>query len=249
MNLCLDIGNTSVKAAIFNNQEMTDFQRSSDYSLEWLEKFTESKGISKTIVCSTVELNQAQKQRISEISDDVTFLSHTTPVPIKNLYSTPETLGMDRLAAVVGAYSMHPGHNILVIDEGTAITYDMINDKGEYLGGNISPGMEMRLKALNKFTSKLPLVYAQGEVMDIGNNTHNAIRAGVINGIKYEIEGYVRHLLEKYKLLFVFLTGGNNINFEDSTNYCIFAEKFLVLKGLNYILNFIPKINDSKQDD
>lgn len=173
-----------------------------------------------------------------EYGNAVIYLNHETPIPIENLYSTPETLGPDRLAAVIGAKSLMPNSNVLVIDMGTAITYDFASAEGQYLGGNISPGIEMRLRALHEFTAKLPLVSQTGELPLIGNCTETAIRVGVMMGVKSEIEGYIRTHLQKKTNVSVFLTGGDTINFEDSVKSRIFAQKFLVHVGLESVFEF-----------
>ena len=163
-----------------------------------------------------------------------------TPLPIKNLYATPKTLGTDRISSVIGAfYATKCQSAVLCIDSGTALTYDIINKRGEYLGGNISPGQDMRFRSLHDFTSRLPLVEAEGTSSDIGTSTETAIRNGVMNGIQFEINGCIGHFRRKYRGLKVFFTGGNAENFADRTKNYIFADKYLVLKGLNIILNHI----------
>ncbi|MGL4492132.1 MAG: type III pantothenate kinase, partial [Tannerellaceae bacterium] len=154
------------------------------------------------------------------------------------LYKTPNTLGRDRLAAVVGAHSIKPGHNLLVIDAGTAITYEFLNAEGCYMGGNISPGMKTRFKALNYYTQKLPLLNEDGDTPDLGDSTETAIRSGVVNGVVFEIDGYINSLRSKYSDLFVFLTGGHSFYFERRLKNSIFADINLVLIGLNTILDY-----------
>ena len=181
-------------------------------------------------------------ERLEQLSFPVIRLTHETPVPIKNLYKTPETLGADRLAAVIGANAIRPNRDLLIIDAGTCITFDFIDKHGQYHGGNISPGMEMRLKALHAFTAKLPEVTADGETPTYGDSTETAIRAGVYHGIAFEIEGYIRQLQKNYPQLLVFLTGGDRFSFDTNLKSSIFADSFLVLKGLNRILAYNDKI-------
>ena len=145
-------------------------------------------------------------------------------------------MGADRLAAVAEAYALQPGHNLLVIDAGTAITYDLVTSDGVYLGGNISPGINMRFKALNLLTGKLPLVEKEGERLAIGNTTETAIREGVLQGVDKEIEGYIREYAQKYPNLLVFLTGGDTFLLENRVKNRTFADNLLVIKGLNRIL-------------
>jgi len=168
-------------------------------------------------------------------------LDHQTELPIKNLYETPETLGKDRLAAAVGANELFPNQNLLIIDAGTAITYDLVSEKNEFIGGNISPGLQMRFKALNHFTGKLPLVSYSDEFKDIGRNTTDAIRAGVQNGILYEIAQTIELFNKNYQNLQIVMTGGDSIFFDKKLNYTIFVHFNITLIGLNRILEHNAK--------
>ena len=165
-------------------------------------------------------------------------LDENTRLPIENLYKTPETLGQDRIAACVGANFLMPDTNLLVIDAGTAITYDIVNAKNQYVGGNISPGLEMRKNALHNFTQKIPLIEITELVPAFGATTNEAILAGVVNGLIYEIEGYISLTSNVYPKLSVFLTGGDAFYFEKKLKSTIFANENLLLVGLNRILNF-----------
>ena len=178
------------------------------------------------------------QQQIGALPFCINLLDASTPIPIKNCYKTPKTLGTDRLAVAVAAATRFPGKDVLIVDSGTCITFEFVTASGEYLGGNISPGVCMRLKALNHDTGRLPLEDHKGEIPDLGYNTETAIRSGVINGIKYEIEGYIHSLRKKYPSLLVLLTGGTHFNFDIQLKSGIFADKFLVLRGLNYILKY-----------
>jgi type III pantothenate kinase len=157
-------------------------------------------------------------------------------LPFRIAYKTPETLGADRVAAAAEAWCQQPGRDLLVIDMGTAITYDMITSQGIYLGGNIAPGIDMRFKALNHYTGKLPLVSKDGERVNIGDTTDTAIREGVLQGVSYEIKGYIETYKNKYPHLLVFLTGGDTKFLDNRTKSRTFADSLLVLKGLNRIL-------------
>ena len=137
-----------------------------------------------------------------------------------------------------GANEQFPHRDILVIDAGTCITYEFIDSKGQYHGGNISPGMQLRFKALHQFTGRLPLVDTNGRKLPMGRDTETAIRAGVMKGMEYEISGYIESMKHKYPELLVFLTGGDDFSFDSSVKSIIFADRFLVLKGLNRILNY-----------
>ena len=167
--------------------------------------------------------------------------SGVTPVPIVNKYRTPKTLGSDRLAAAVAAAWLQPGRPVLIIDVGTCITYDFVSAEGEYKGGNISPGPTIRFRALNQFTDRLPFVDREGVTPPLGNTTITAIRSGVIRGVKYEIEGYVRRFLDKYPDLYVYLTGGVHLGMRFREKFPIFADDFIVPRGLNRILQYNEK--------
>jgi type III pantothenate kinase len=167
------------------------------------------------------------------------FIEPDDPVslPIQVLYRTPEKLGKDRLAAVVGAQSIQPGKDLLIIDAGTAITYEFLDASGKYLGGNISPGMTTRFRSLKSSTKRLPLLDETGDVPETGYDTETAIRSGVVKGILYEMDAYIDEYKLKYPGLFVFLTGGHSFYFETKLKNPTFADVNLVLSGLNRILN------------
>ena len=165
-------------------------------------------------------------------------LTAATPVPIKNLYKTPETLGKDRLAAVVGAYSLFPGKDILVMDAGTALTIDFIDKEGNYHGGNISPGLNMRFRALHDYTQKLFLQTQTDNYQMLGDTTASAIVSGVQNGIIFEVNYYIRHFVKKFPQLVKILTGGDINFFVNKIESSIFAEPNLVFIGLEKIIKF-----------
>jgi len=168
-------------------------------------------------------------------------LDHLTRLPIENIYETPETLGKDRLAAAVGANELFPDQNLLIIDAGTAITYDLVSEKNQFVGGNISPGLEMRFKALNHFTEKLPLINYSNEFQPIGRNTTDAIRAGVQNGILFEMAQTIDLFNRNYQNLHIIMTGGDSNFFDKKLNYSIFVHFNLTLIGLNRILEYNAK--------
>lgn len=236
MNLIIDIGNSVAKIAVFKETELVEVFYDSNHSLEQLTNVSSKYSLQKGIVASVITITDHIRSQIEALRLKIIYFNHLTPVPITNLYKTPETLGVDRLAAAVAANELQPKQNILIIDAGTCITYEFIDAAGCYHGGNISPGMQMRLKALNTYTDKLPLISPKGNILPFGNTTETAIRSGVIQGIVLEIEGYITKLQEKYPRLFVFLTGGDKFSFDTKIKSIIFADNFLVLKGLNRIL-------------
>ncbi len=238
MNLIIDIGNSVAKLALFEHDEPIEVFRGSNHSLDCLSMLCAQYPVERGIIASVINLSNTIRRQLKTVTFPLVELDYRTPVPITNLYQTPQTLGMDRLAAVVAANGLKPGHDMLVIDVGTCVTYDFIDAQGCYRGGNISPGMRMRFRALNAFTDKLPKVHAKGEVPMYGTTTETAIRAGVIRGMEFEMSGYITRLQKNYPGLLVFLTGGDEFFFETNLKNIIFADKFLVLKGLNSILNY-----------
>lgn len=239
MNLIIDIGNTCIKLVAFDGGKVVGERRSDKNDVASLMDFCNIYPFTDGIFSVVSDISDEYKTALQSLPFRMLELrSGVTRVPINNMYATPETLGTDRLAAAVGANMLQPGHDLLIIDVGTCVTFDFVNSKGEYLGGNISPGPSMRLRALNDYTARLPLVGRKGDTPDFGNDTETAIRSGVINGVKYEIEGYVRFFLAKYPQLFVYLTGGVHLNLEFSKNLPIFADDFIVPKGLNRILEY-----------
>ena len=238
LNLIIDIGNTMAKVALFDNNDIVEVLTESNYSLGCLAELCARYPIEQGIVATVIDLNEQVLTDLAALSFPLLWLNHQTPLPVVNLYETPETLGYDPMAAVVGANEQFPDKDILVVDAGTCITYEFIDSKGQYHGGNISPGMQMRFKALHQFTGRLPLIDSNGRKLPMGRDTETAMRAGVLKGIEYEISGYIESMKHKYPELLVFLTGGDEFSFETNVKSVIFADRFLVLKGLNRILNY-----------
>ena len=205
--------------------------------------------ITDSIISSVINIEPAIVNTLNRRSQHFVLFDHVTPVPIRNGYDTPETLGQDRLAAAVGAKSLCPDENLLIIDAGSAITYDFVSAEGEYIGGNIAPGLKMRFTMLQRMTKKLPLVEVdESELIPLfGKNTRDAIAAGVIRGVAYEVKGYMRTLSEKVPHFQTYLTGGNapyiinNVRNSRSEKREMHYEKHLVLIGLNDILIYNKK--------
>lgn len=238
MNLVIDIGNTLVKYAVFDaNGKIVHHITSNDIDPQVLDQLMTDYEITSGIYSSV-------KNTSDETLKKYNFLSFTTttPVPLTHYYKTPKTLGLDRIAAVVGAKKEFPKTNVLVIDMGTCITYDIINAKEEYLGGAISPGFRMRFKALNQFTGKLPLFsFSKEKLALVGDTTEKSIISGVYFGVQKEIEGIVDAYLAQYNKLKIVVTGGDAGRFDLGLKNRIFADKFIVLKGLNEILRYNEK--------
>ncbi len=238
MNLIIDIGNTRVKVAVFegNSIEYSAFFEKKILISE-IRKLLKKYIISNAIVSNVSTVSKKKIERLKELVN-LTIISKTTLVPFFNLYTTPETLGVDRIALVVGAVTQFPGKNVLVIDTGTCITFDFVNSKKEYLGGAISLGIDMRFNSLNRFTANLPLVEKK-EITDfIGKNTKESINSGVVNGVIQEIEGVINQYKKKYLDLTVVLTGGDTNFLSKQLKSSIFANQNFLLEGLNEVLIF-----------
>lgn len=239
MNLVIDIGTSFIKIAIFRKSEMLFKESVPEISPEYISLIINNfTGIQQSILSSVRKRDHALLEYLNKNFRISVELSGKTPVPVKNLYGSPVTLGYDRLAAVVGANTIFPDTNVLVIDIGSAITVDFINNKNEFPGGNISPGLMMRFRALNEFTANLPLEYPHDNPEFMGSDTPGAIIAGVQNGITFELEGYIRRLSDREKDLKVIFTGGDAAFFAEKINYQILVDPDLTLKGLNRILEY-----------
>lgn len=237
MNLIIDIGNSSTKVGIFDGPEKINVIRTKDFTCEEFEDKISSYKIEKAIVSSVKKMPPLIVDMFAVNIPFVHFLSHKSILPFKIAYGTPETLGTDRIAGVAGAFSIFPGSDLLVIDAGTAITYDFLSE-GIYKGGNISPGLNMRFKALNKFTRKLPLLSPSPKFTNPGQNTSDAILAGVITGVTYEINEYIRTFEKMSREFNILLTGGDSGFLKDRIDRQITYVPDLVIDGLNYILEY-----------
>jgi type III pantothenate kinase len=239
MNLCIDIGNTRSKYAVFDKDQLVAEGVWSKVSVTAIRKVEKEYPLIQRIIVSTVTLlDKKLKSEIQKNTKQYLLLDHKTAIPIQNKYETPKTLGKDRLSAVIGATAVFPKRNCLVIDAGTCIKYDFINAEGVYRGGSISPGVQMRLKAMHHFTAKLPLVKTSENDEFIGKNTREAILSGAQHGALAEIKGMIAAYVEKYGRIKVIITGGDAIFFANRMKRRIFVSPNLVLIGLNRILSF-----------
>lgn len=237
-NLIADIGNTQTKLAVFNGQEIVFFKHFGSVTAEQLNETARKYNAGKAIISSVKKDHELQ---LSESIKTYRF-NYQMATQIYNHYRTPETLGLDRLAAVVGAVKVHPGKENLVIDAGTCITYDYADAGNNYYGGSISPGVSMRFKAMNYYTAALPLVDKDtGFSGRFGNDTKTAMLSGVQNGIRYEVEGFIKSYLQQQTNINIILTGGDGIFLDTLLKNSIFApyiknDPYLVLRGLNAIV-------------
>jgi type III pantothenate kinase len=239
MNLIIDQGNTVSKLAVFDAGEIVVRITEPELNIAVLHTlFEKHPEIKACVLSSVVHYSKDIPEFLGERLKWFITLNSTTPLPIENTYSTKETLGYDRIADAVGAFSIFPGNNVLIIDAGTAITIDLLTSKGEFYGGNISPGLDLRFRALHEFTKKLPLIEKHEEFPLLGKTTREAILAGVINGAVFEIDGYIDNLKSQYTDLKIILTGGDIKFFDKRLKNSIFAHSNLNLTGLNRILEY-----------
>ncbi|MFA6402276.1 MAG: type III pantothenate kinase [Salinivirgaceae bacterium] len=238
MNLVIDVGNSQYKVCVFNDSQLEFHAQYEKLNSTVLLNLVNEYKLKRGIFSDTrgIEITELSKLLPSEFH--LMELTHNTPIPIKINYLTPHTLGKDRIAGAVAANEVFYDYPILVVDVGTAITIDFISSKGVFEGGIISPGPELRYKSLHQFTGKLPLCKPVEEVASIGNSTETAIESGVQNGILYEINGYIARYIEQYPPLKIVLTGGYSYLFDKKIKYPIFADSFLIPKGLNRILKY-----------
>ncbi len=237
MNLVIDVGNTRVKIALF---EQLEIKHQSVFLKEDLLKEVEvlvkKKKIENAIISSVGRITKKELKRLGTFFP-LLVLDNKTKIPFSNLYKTPKTLGVDRIALVTGGVNWCDT-GVLIIDAGTCITYDYVNENDEYLGGAISPGIRMRYKALNNFTAGLPLLKTASPKNIIGNSTKNSIHSGVVNGVLAEIDGVIDQYKQLDENLTVVLTGGDTNFLAKRLKNSIFANPNFLLEGLNNILNF-----------
>ena len=235
--LIIDAGNTSTKCVVFENGEL--HKVNSFTSLTLWKRHIDNINYNECII-SSVASKKATDFMVQNTKNALLFNSKT-PIPISNKYKTPSTLGYDRLANVIAANAIFPNQNSVVIDAGTCLKFDFINDKNEYQGGSISPGLRMRFKALHTFTANLPLIEGIESQELIGRNTNESMISGCLNGMVAEIDNVIEQYKNQYPNLNVILTGGDAEIVEKSDfkqKNSIFANRWLTLKGLNEILQY-----------
>ncbi|WP_372756411.1 type III pantothenate kinase [Mariniflexile sp.] len=239
MNLIIDVGNTFVKLAVFNNailihKEVVEIGSILTHIQSIKEEF---QPIRKVILSSVGKLGEFEVAFIKS-NFDLLILDSETKLPFSNLYETPKTLGVDRIALVCASVKEFPNKNVLIIDAGTCITYDFVNAKNEYLGGAISPGLGMRYKSLHNLTANLPLLDINRPTTITGNSTNTCIHSGVVYGVLKEIDGVIEDYKCNYLDLTVIFTGGDSNFLSKQLKSSIFATSNFLLEGLNFILQF-----------
>lgn len=244
MNIVVDIGNTFIKTAIFKKDEMVwQGKTSADKAMHFFKTVFNKHQHIQNIIYSASGKTERQLIDLFHENFNTFAFSHQTKLPFHNTYQTPKTLGLDRLALVAAAYYLYPKQNVLVVDAGTCITYDILTLEGIYPGGSISPGLGMRLKALNYYTAGLPLIeLTEPGTSPIGKNTKDAILNGVILGVVYEIDQNIERYISDFKDLTIILTGGDQHFLSTKLKNSIFASSNFQLIGLNAILEYL--LND-----
>ncbi len=241
MNLAIDIGNTRVKLGWFEGGLLVEKKVEQGVDWEKIKRWTTNHLVRKVILSSVSVVPLPDWLQFLEERFYFVQLTATTPVPIINEYRTPETLGRDRLAAVVGAHHDYPGQACLVIDAGTCITFDVIDGQGHYKGGNISPGLSMRMKAMHQFTANLPLVEPGQTESWLGYDTVSALKNGAQWGVVFESETFCTRCEAEFGAINVILTGGDADFLAKKLKRKIFVNHDLVLAGLNKILDYNAK--------
>ena len=237
-NLAIDIGNTKIKLGFFENSELIfkkEFNATS--FLAGFQALLSEFKVTDILICASGK-SEKIVTFLEEKSLSFKILEHNTPTPFDNHYETPETLGLDRIALTTAAVKVFPGENALVIDAGTCVTYDFKTEDEVYLGGAISPGLNMRFNALHDYTSKLPLLKPVAEPDYLGQNTTKAIQSGVINGIIAEINAAKQWYQDHYGDVKIILTGGDMQFLSRTLKNGIFANSNFLLEGLNYLMLF-----------
>lgn len=239
MILTLDVGNTRIKGAVFEEDTLLD-----SFAFSKLELQSQLQGIVSTykeltdVVISSV--SDVEKNSFSSFSQSMNFhfVSHKDPFPFINKYETPQTLGVDRLVLATGATLLYPNQNRLIIDVGTCVTYDFVDENNNYLGGAISPGLRLRYKVLHDFTSKLPLLTIKNPASSIGKSTEESIHSGVVNGLVFEIGGFIEEYRAKYSNFIIILTGGDTDFLANRFKNTIFANSNFLLESLNQTFQY-----------
>ena len=239
VNLCVDWGNTRVKAAVYNGDQQVETRNfSAEEASSAISGIINSHKPEKGILCSVTNHTSDAEQIMNGELKAFMKLDNSTRVPIMNAYSSPDSLGADRLGLAVAAHMLNPDKNNLVISLGTCVTYNFVQKNKTFRGGAISPGLHMRLKAMHEFTDRLPEVKLEGELLLLGYDTETCMRSGAVYGIAAEIDGMIADFSSQYADFNAILTGGDLPFFASKVKSKIFADPDLLLKGLNLILNY-----------
>ncbi|NMH27166.1 type III pantothenate kinase [Flavobacterium silvaticum] len=242
MLLVIDIGNTRIKAAVFEDDRLIEnFVSSADSIVGLIKKWLEIYPEIKKIITASVG-NPELEGQIAFANISLYRFGPDSNYPIKNAYSTPKTVGIDRLILASGSVLSHPKKNRLVIDAGTCITYDFVDESDVYHGGAISPGIGLRYRSLNQYTARLPLLEKEMPVDFIGDSTSASIHSGVVQGVLNEIDGFIDLYRARYSNFIIILTGGDTLFLANRLKNTIFANPNFLLESLNQTYQFV--LND-----
>ena len=239
MILTVDVGNTRIKSAVFENSiileqfvfDKKELRKKIEIILKKYQSITD-------LVIASVGTISKEDFLLFESDIKINFITHQYEFPFQNLYETPHTLGIDRMVLSAGAVLQFPNQNRLVIDAGTCVTYDFVDEHDNYLGGAISPGIRLRYESLHNYTAKLPLLTIEDPESFIGNSTNQAIHSGVVNGVANEIDGFINQYKEHYSKFTIILTGGDAVFLAKRLKNTIFANSNFLLESLNYTFQY-----------
>ncbi|MBC2837808.1 type III pantothenate kinase [Robiginitalea sp. SC105] len=239
MNLVIDAGNTQIKLGVFSEGRLLHVESTAeeDFTGHVKSVFSRYPAIDNAILASVGRLEKCYRDALT-VFCRVHVVSGQTRLPYRNSYATTQTLGADRMALATAAFYRYHKENCLVIDAGSCITFDFVNDYGEYLGGAISPGLRMRYRALNEFTARLPMLEPEEPLDLIGNATRSSMHSGVVNGLLFELDGAIDQYKSRYSDLTVILTGGDAQFLSNRLKNTIFALPNFLLEGLNQLLEY-----------
>ena len=236
MHLVVDIGNTKIKAAVFEGTALLEkFVLDKIEAKKNFEKIFEKYPLINKSILASVGKDDFELLSLLEKKSSLVTIGRDSSFPFNNKYATPATLGIDRMVLSAGAVLQYPSVNRLVIDAGTCITYDFVDSNNNYLGGAISPGLQLRYDAMHNFTAKLPLLYPEIPSHYIGRSTEQAMHSGVVNGTLHELEGFIEQYNEQYQELTIILTGGDADFLAKRLKNTIFANSNFLLESLNLL--------------
>ena len=242
MLLTIDVGNTRIKAAVFEQNKMVEIIVFTNEELIFqVENILNRFDKIQHLAISSVGTISEEAFLTIKHSVEIHLITHQTKFPFKNLYATPTTLGIDRMVLATGATLQFPNQNRLIIDLGTCITYDFIDENDNYHGGAISPGIRLRYESLHHQTEKLPLLTKSYPDNFIGNSTQESIHSGVINGVAFEIDGFIELYATQYAKFIIILTGGDSDFLAKRLKNTIFANSNFLLESLNQTFQYNQK--------
>lgn len=239
--MVVDVGNTRIKYAFFEGKQLVAMKCGMKDLVEDMAEYKNRGERIRLLLSGSGEISDTMRELVTDLADEVLETYSGMPLPLPVGYATPETLGIDRVAICLGALQLYPGRPLLVVDSGTCVTFNYVNAEGVFVGGNISPGVGMRFRGLHDFTARLPLLEAEIPYGGVGSTTREAILNGVMDGMLFEIEGYIRRFWASEAQGIVVVTGGGSIFLEGKLPEKVHFCRTLGVIGLNEILGFAKK--------